>query len=143
MVGTLKSQGAPVSGPVRRNALLTLLLPVAVIFGGLILSTLLTFLVSPGVGSLGGLFVLGGAVWSLLLSIQMVRELRSITRSDQLAWWGLIVPGYNVYFAWFIVPQEVAKAKQMLGARQPPQPVVLYIFLWPFALASDLNDLVR
>ena len=143
MVGTLKSQGAPATGPVRRNALLTLLLPVAVIFGGLILSTLLTFLVSPGLGSVGGLFVLGGAVWSLLLAVQMIGELKSVTRSDQLAWWWLVVPFYNMYFAWFVVPQEVAKGKQMLGARQPPQPIILYILLWPFALASDLNDLAR
>jgi hypothetical protein len=72
-----------------------------------------------------------------------VRELKSVTRSDQLAWWGLIVPIYNVYFMWLVVPQEVAKAKQLFGARQPPQSLILYIFLWPFALASDLNDLVR
>lgn len=143
MVGTLKSQGAAVTGPTRRNALLTLLLPVAVIFGGVILSILLGVLISPALATLGTLFVLGGAVWSLLLGIQMVNELKVVTRSDQLAWWGLIVPVYNMYFMWFIVPQEVAKAKQQLGARQAPQSLVLYILLWPFALASDLNDLVR
>jgi hypothetical protein len=145
MVGTLKSQGAPLTGPRRRNALLTLVLPLAVILGGIFLSVLLAFLVSSVPASLGTLFLVGGAgaVWSLLLAIQMVSELKSLTRSDQLAWWGLIVPIYNMYFMWFIVPQEVAKAKQMLGARQPPQSLILYILLWPFALASDLNDLVR
>ena len=143
MIGTLKSQGAAVLAPTRRNALLILLLPVAVIFGGLILTILLGALVSWALAPLGSLVMVGGAVWSLLLAIQMVRELKSVTRSDQLAWWGLIVPVYNVYFMWLVVPQEVAKAKQLFGAREPPQSLILYIFLWPFALASDLNDLVR
>ena len=82
-------------------------------------------------------------VWYLLLAVQMIRELRSITRSDELQWWPLIVPLYNIYFMWLLVPQEVTKAKQMLGVRQPPQHLLLYIFLWPFALATDLNDMVR
>jgi zinc-ribbon domain len=143
MVGTLKSQGAAVTGPTRRNALLTLLLPLAVMFGGVIVSILLGVLISGSLAALGMLFVLGGAVWSFLLAIQMIRELQAVTRSDQLAWWGLIVPVYNIYFMWFVVPEEVAKAKQQLGARQPPQSIMFYILLWPFALASDLNDLVR
>jgi hypothetical protein len=143
MVGTLKSSGAVPVGPTRRNALLTLLLPAAVMFGGIVLSIVLAVLISPGLGSLASLFVLGGCVWYLLLAIQMVAELKSVTRSDELAWWPLVVPVYQLYFMWFVVPQEMAKAKQLLGARQPPQPVVLYIFLWHFALASDLNDLVR
>jgi hypothetical protein len=143
MVGTLKSSSGVPIGPTRRNALLTLLLPLAVMFGGTILSIVLAFAITPALGSLASLFVLGGSVWYLLLAIQMVAELKSVTRSDELAWWPLIVPIYQLYFMWLVVPQEVAKAKQLLGARKPPQPVVLYIFLWHFALASDLNDLVR
>jgi hypothetical protein len=143
MVGTLKSLGGAPLGPTRRNALLTLLLPFAVMFGGIVLSIVLALAISPALGSLASLFVLGGSVWYLLIAIQMVAELKSVTRSDELAWWPLFVPIYQLYFMWFVVPQEVAKAKQLLGARKPPQPVVLYIFLWHFALASDLNDLVR
>jgi len=143
MVGTLKSSGAPLPSPTRRNALLTMLLPFAVIFGGVILSMVLAFVVSPALGSLASLFVLGGSVWYLLLAVQMTNELKSVTHSEALAWWPLIVPVYQLYFMWIVVPQEVARAKQMLGARQPPQNIVLYIFLWHFALASDLNDLVR
>ncbi|HXN32085.1 MAG TPA: zinc ribbon domain-containing protein, partial [Polyangiaceae bacterium] len=143
MVGTLKSSGAALPSPTRRNAWLTMLLPFAVMFGGVILSVVLAFVISPALGSLASLFVLGGAVWYLLLAIQMTSELKSVTHSDELAWWPLIVPVYQLYFMWIVVPQEVAKAKQMLGARQLPQNIVLYIFLWHFALASDLNDLVR
>jgi hypothetical protein len=142
LVGTLKSDAGMPVGPTRRNAILTLLLPLGVMFGGVIVSMVLAFL-SPALGSLAALFVLGGSVWYLLLAVQMIRELRSITRSEELAWWPLIVPLYNIYFMWLLVPQEVTKAKQMLGVRQPPQHLLLYIFLWPFALATDLNDMVR
>jgi hypothetical protein len=143
MVGTLKSHGASTVGPTRRNALLTLLLPGAVIFGGVLLSVVLALMISPAVGPFALLFMLGGGLWYLLLAVQMVNELKSVTRSEELAWWPLIVPIYNVYFMWFVVPQEVGKAKQLLGVRQPPQPILLYIFLWHFAFASDLNDMVR
>jgi zinc ribbon protein len=142
MVGTLKSQGGD-TAPTRRNALMTLLLPGALMFGGIILSVVLAWLVSPTLLSLVSLFMLAGGVWYLLLAIQMISELKSVTRSEELAWWPMIVPIYQLYFMWFVVPQEVAKAKQMVGARQPPQHMLFYIFLWPFALASDLNDLVR
>jgi hypothetical protein len=141
LVGTLKSE-AGMPAPTRRNAILTLVLPLALMFGGVIISAVLAFL-SPALGSLAGLFVLGGWVWYLLLAMQMIRELRSVTRSDELAWWPLIVPLYNIYFMWFLVPQEVTKAKQMLGVRQAPQHILLYVFLWPFALATDINDMVR
>jgi hypothetical protein len=140
-VGTLKSE-AGMPAPTRRNAVLTLVLPLAVMFGGVIISIILAFL-SPALGSLAAFFVLGGWVWYLLLAMQMIRELRSVTRSEELAWWPLIVPLYNIYFMWLLVPQEVTKAKQMLGVRQAPQPLLFYIFLWPFALATDLNDMVR
>jgi hypothetical protein len=48
-----------------------------------------------------------------------------------------------MYWAWIVVPQEVAKAKQILRVQQSVRPIVLYIFLWHFALASDINDMVR
>jgi hypothetical protein len=31
----------------------------------------------------------------------------------------------------------------MMGVQTPPRSIVVYIFLWHFALASDINDLVR
>jgi len=68
---------------------------------------------------------------------------KSVTRSDELMWWPLIVPLYQLYFMWMVVPQEVAKAKQLLGVRKPPQNILLYVFLWHYALATDINDMVR
>jgi hypothetical protein len=31
----------------------------------------------------------------------------------------------------------------MAGLQTPPRSIVLYIFLWQFALASDINDMAR
>jgi hypothetical protein len=143
-VGTLSSSGT--KGPTRRNALMTLLLPFAVIVGGSVVCTVLSIAISSLAtifALLQLLFVLGGTGWFLFLTIPMVNELKSVTQNASLAWWPLFVPVYSMYWAWFIIPAEVTKAKQLLGVQQPPRPIVLYIFLWPFALASDINDMVR
>jgi hypothetical protein len=140
-VGTLQSAGVS-SGPRRRNALMTWLMPLAVIFGGIILSIILSF-ITPSLGLIALLFMLGGGGWALFLTIQMANELKAVTRNPAFAWWPIFVPVYGMYWAWFLVPQEVSKAKQMLGVQVPTRSIVLYIFLWHFALASDLNDLAR
>jgi hypothetical protein len=141
LVGTLASSGT--KGPTRRNALMTMLMPFAVIVGGSIVCTVLSILVSGLFSLLQMLFVFGGLGWFIVLTIPMVNELKSVTQNPNLAWWPILVPFYSMYWAWFIIPAEVAKAKQVLGVQQPPRAIVLYIFLWPFALASDLNDMVR
>ncbi len=145
LVGTLPSSGTT-RGPTRRNALMTLLLPLAVIVGGSIVFTVLALLVSSLAGVFGllqSLCGLGGSVWFVYLIVQMVGELKSVTNNPNLAWWPILVPVYSLYWAWFIIPAEVAKAKQMLGVQTPVRPIVIYIFLFPFAFASDLNDMVR
>lgn len=124
----------------KRNALLTWLLPLLVIFGGFVLSAILAF-ITPALAVLGSLVVLAGAIWSLLLAIVMVSELKALTRNEAFAWWPIFVPFYSMYWAWILVPQEVARAKQLRAVQRPPQSIVLYIFLWHFALASDLNDM--
>jgi hypothetical protein len=145
IAGTLSSAGAAgAKGPTRRNALMVLLLPLAVIFGGQILCGILVAITGSVIFSLLSLvFTLGGAVWALSMIIPMVNELKSVTQNAELAWWPMFVPFYNYYWMWLVIPAEVAKAKQMLGVQQPPRHIVLYIFLWPFALASDINDMVR
>jgi hypothetical protein len=144
LVGTLASSGS--KGPTRRNALMTMLLPFAVIVGGSVVFTILSIAITSMAGvfsALQGLCSLGGAGWFVYLTIQMVNELKAVTQNPNLAWWPILVPFYSMYWAWFIIPAEVAKAKQLLGVQQPPRAIVLYIFLWPFALASDINDMVR
>lgn len=141
MAGTLQSAGQGTS-PTRRNALMTWLLPGLVIFGGVILSTILGFIYAP-LASLSGLFFLAGGVMYLLAAIKMVNELKTVTKNAAFAWWPIFIPVYSIYWMWLMVPAEVKKAKQMMGVQAPPRSIVLYVFLWHFALASDLNDMAR
>lgn len=143
MIGTLPSAGGVVAGPTRRNALMTFLLPLAVIFGGSILGTLLAIVVHPIFGLVSTLSVLGGSIWYLLFTIQMVNELKAVTQNASFAWWPVLIPFYNYYWILILLPQEVTKAKQMRGVQAPTRNIILYFFLGNFALASDLNDMAR
>jgi len=40
-------------------------------------------------------------------------------------------------------PARRENAQADARVQQPVRPIVLYIFLWHFALASDINDMVR
>jgi hypothetical protein len=142
LVGTLPSQGVA-SGPSKRNALMTVLMPAAVAFGGWVVM-ILAMVLSVSILMLPALLLmLGGGVWYLLFLIQMVNELKTVTGNGAFAWWPVLVPFYNYYWLLVLLPQEVAKAKQMRGVQTPTRNIVLYFFLGNFALASDLNDLVR
>jgi len=150
VMGTLPSAGVSGSGPTRRNALMTFLIPVIIMFGGAIVGVILGIilaLISPALGLLGSLIALAavcvGGVIAILSTIKMIGELNVVTRNAAFPWWPMIVPIYGLIWMWFQVPAEVAKAKQMMGAQTPPRSTVLYVFLFHYALASDINDLVR
>ena len=42
----------------------------------------------------------------------MANELKSVTQNPSFAWWPVIIPVYQLYWAYILVPQEMAKAKQ-------------------------------
>ena len=142
MMGTLQSAGNT-TGPTKRNALMTWLLPGLVIFGGSIVGSILASLITPILGLISTVAFLAGFVMYLLSAIKMVNELKVVTRNAAFAWWPIIVPIYNYYWLWMLVPAEVKKAKQMMGVQAPTRSIVLYVFLWHFAFASDLNDMAR
>jgi hypothetical protein len=130
-------------GPSRRNPLMTLLLPFAVMVAGNILGSVLSNLLSPMFMALGGLISLVGSVWYLLLAITMANEVKAVTRNEAFVWWPILIPIYGCYWLWVLVPQEVLKAKRTLGIDAPVRSILLYVFVWPFAWASDLNDMAR
>jgi hypothetical protein len=129
------------SGPTRRVPLQTLM-PYFVLFGASIVLGILARII-PFIGLLSPLISLGCFAWILLIVIPMINEVKAVTRNPDFAWWPIFVPFFNMYWMWLLVPQEVAKAKQLLGVQQPVRGIVFYIFIWPFALASDINDMVR
>ena len=81
----------------------------------------------------------------LINAVSMLRELQNYTQDNEFVWWWLFIPCLGVYFAWIKVPEQVTKAKEKAGLLQtkPTRGIVVYIFLWMYALASDLNDIAQ
>jgi hypothetical protein len=132
--------------PTVRNAVMTLLVPIvgyvvaiALFVVGAILGDVLLMICALA----GGLVILAAAVIIVVSAIRMLGELRSLTKSPVLAWWALFVPIYSLYVMLLVVPSEMRKAKQMVNAQQPPRNIIIYFFLWPYAMAADLNDVAR
>ena len=138
-------QAAAAGGAVKtRNALMTFLLPLLISVGGQIIGTVLAIAVHPMLSLVGSLIGLVGGVLGLVYMVSMLLELKNFTRNESFNWWFIFIPCLNIYFAWFLVPQEVARAKQMAGSmNQQPRNIVVYIFLFLYALAADLNDVAN
>ena len=127
-----------------RNPVMTLLLPFGLIVVGNIVGSVLVSITEVGaLGLVGSLVSLAGSVIYIIAAIKMTNELKAVTGNPSFAWWPMFIPFYNYYWMWVMVPQEMAKAKQMRGIQQPPRGFIVYFLLFPFALASDLNDIAR
>ena len=75
------------------------------------------------------------AMWTML------NELQAYTEDQEFQPWMMFVPLLGIYFLLVKVPEQMAKAKQMAGSRVPQASgIVMYIFLGPYALAKDLNE---
>jgi len=135
-------QGAAGGRPTRRNPIMTQLLPLAVMIGGSIVSGILVTVTEVGALSLIGLLAyLAGAVLGVMSYMKMTNELKSVTQNQGFAWWPIFIPIYQIYWMWILLPQEITKAKQMLGVQQPTRGIVVYIFFNLYAYAADLNDM--
>jgi hypothetical protein len=134
-------QGALQGGggrPRQRNPLMTLLIPYALMVGGPIVFGIIAGVLGIGIiGLVGRLVNLAGSVLFLIVCVQMWKELKNTTNNPQFQIWPIIVPIWGALY----VQAEMTRAKQMIGA-QPARSVVVYIFLMPYALAADLNDIV-
>jgi hypothetical protein len=123
---------------------MTFLVPFGIIMLGNILTRVLLAILPVSlyaVANLGQLVALVGSILFVYIWFQLANELKSVTKNAAFNWWPILIPIYNIIYLFTMVPPEVAKAKQMVGATQPPRPPILYFFLPHFALASDLNDI--
>jgi hypothetical protein len=73
----------------------------------------------------------------------MTNELQAITQNPNIAWWKYLIPIMNIIFQWSEVPQEMQRAKQMMGCQIPARSTVVYVFFYVYALAADLNDMAQ
>jgi hypothetical protein len=142
--GGYPGQGGSGARPTVRNALMVFLIPViASVVGNIIGSVLVSITEMAILGLVGSLISLVGAVFALMSIIKMTNELKAVTGNQGFAWWPIFIPVYSVYWAWILVPQEIAKAKQMRGVQAPPRGIVVYVFLFLYAFAADLNDIAK
>lgn len=133
-----------------RNAMRLQITIYALMFGGPvvmgILGGILGAIIDPSVGallsSLGGLVYLAGAIYAFITIIKLHGELQSVA-PGLFPWWHLLIPYYNIYLMWIVVPREVGKAKQAVGSREPARSIVHYIFFFVYALAADITDIAR
>jgi hypothetical protein len=134
-----------------RNPIMTLITPFICIVGGGILATVMGIVANATeigalalVGSIFYLIGLLGFIWFFWITgMKMMGEVNGVTKSNTLAWWQLLIPFYNYYVMWILIPAEVTKAKQMVGVQQPARGIVVYFFLWLYAFSADLNDIAK
>lgn len=142
--GALQANAPPGARPTVRNPMMVLLLTLGLVVGGQIIGAILGAIVSI-LALVGSLIALGGMVMFIVYGMGMLRELGNYTQDQNFAWWWMFIPCLNIYFFWFKVPEQVTMAKQKAGIlmAKPTRGIVLYIFLFPFALANDLNDIAQ
>jgi hypothetical protein len=71
----------------------------------------------------------------------MLNELQAYTRDEDFKPWFMFIPLLNLYFLLVKVPEQITKAKQMAGSRNPQaSSIVLYFFIGLYAMAKDLNE---
>jgi hypothetical protein len=134
-----------------RSPVMTLLMPLILIFGGQIFAVIMGIVAGaadvPILAMIGGLVSglasLAGSIIGLISAIRMIGEVNSVTKSGALSWWMMFIPLYNYYVMWILVPQEMQKAKQMVGVQQPARGIIVYVFFWLYAAAADLNDIAK
>ena len=129
--------------PTVRNAVMTMVIPFAVMFGGNILVSILASVT--GVYQLayaGQLFSLVGWVLWMVALWKMSKELDEITGTFK-NWWFFLIPILNLYAILILLPQEMTKAKQMRGVQAPTRNLVVYFFFSLYAFAADLNDIAH
>jgi hypothetical protein len=128
----------PAARPSVRNPWTTWLVPMACFaaappLGGLLGTTAFRF--APNAA------ILAGVAITAAFTKGMIDELNSAAGS-QLKFWNLFIPIYGIYWAAVLVPRQMAVAKQKANRGQP-RGAVVYLFLFLYALAADLNDLAR
>lgn len=131
--------GAANARPTKRNPIMPLLMA----WGGAVVANIIGSVIAGivGVAVLANVFSLVGMLWVGFIMFRLSSELKNFTNSPDFAPWMAFVPCLNIYFFVVKVPAEMTKAKQMAGVQNPTKGVVLYLFVAPWALASDLNDI--
>lgn len=134
--------------PTIRNATRLQIMVYGLLIGGSVIGTILTIIlamIDPSLAMLGSIFnllSLAGVIYMYVSLIKMHGELRSL-QQNLFPWWHLLIPYYNIYLLWIVLPREITLAKQAVGSREPTRSIISFIFFPVYAFAADLNDIAR
>lgn len=124
--------------PTHRNPWLTWLVPIAIMA--------LVFPLGAALGTTAfrtaPVTVLNFGYFLNLFSVfLMLRELALLAPDARPTWWHFVIPLYSMYWAATVVRDHVARIK-LRHQKSAPRPAIAYALALPWALASDVNDLV-
>jgi hypothetical protein len=131
----------PGAGPAQRNAVKTLIVAyVVLLIAPSVLGTVLGII---GLGALSGLAGLACFIVYGFLMKPLILEAQTAANNQDLKWWWQLVPILSIYFDVLKIPELITAAKTQRGILQqkPTRTIVFYLFLFPYALALDLNDM--
>ena len=122
--------------PTARNAIMTMVLPYACIFGGAIVSTIFGIIAGVAgvaiIAMLGGLLSLAASIVGMYFFIvpllKMVAELNSVTKNPAFAWWMALIPFYGPVLDGARAPaggHEREARRRRYGARALAGPLLL------------------
>ena len=121
---------------------MTILIPVGLsVIGNIIGSVLVAVTGVYALAYIGQLIGLVGSIFALLQFYQMLNEIKSVTKNESFSWWFILIPIYGIIWLLTTARQEIAKAKQMVGAQQPVRSGIAYFFFSLYVMAADVNDL--
>ena len=132
----------PNARPKVRNAFMTCAVPLGLMIGGNIIGTILAMVVDV-LFYVGQIISLAGVALAIVYAWNMLKELKNATNDSTFQPWFIFIPCLNYYFMWIKVPQQMTKAKQMARSQQPTRGIIVYFFVFLYALAADLNDLAN
>lgn len=135
---TTNENGATGAKPSKRNAFVTWLIP-TVIF--LLIFPLGNFLGQTAFRSAPSFASTTSILIAFFFTAAMIRELNTVTPTPLHAW-HFLIPFYNLYWIAVVVPAQVAVAKQKAG-KPPPRSAIVYLFLFLYAFAADMNELAE
>jgi len=139
MMGALNAQ--PGARPSQRNAVKTIAIAYGVYWVIAIVGGVLAGIT--GVPVLANLLSLAAFILYGFMVKPMLLETQTASGNQDFKWWFQLIPLLNIYFDVLKIPELITQAKTQAGMIQqkPTRGIVFYLFLFPYALALDLNDL--
>jgi hypothetical protein len=133
------------AGLKQRNPIVTMLIAISGFIAVNVIVRVLLVVLPVGlygiVGLVGNLMNLAGYLLYCFVMFSMVGELQRHANDSSFPTWGMFVPIWGWILGFTKVRELITQSRQRAGLGGEARNIALYIFLAPFALAADINDL--